>query len=52
MMEAVQTSETQVNSYQSTRHYNPEDSLYFFSISVMKNALSLLMEYSVTEPEN
>jgi hypothetical protein len=26
MMEAVQTSETSVNSYQSTRRYNPEDS--------------------------
>jgi hypothetical protein len=25
MMEAVQTSETFANSYQSTRHYNPED---------------------------
>jgi hypothetical protein len=25
MMEAVQTSETLVNSYQSTRHYKPED---------------------------
>jgi hypothetical protein len=25
MLEAVQTSETSVNSYQSTRHYNPED---------------------------
>jgi hypothetical protein len=25
MMEAVRTSETSVNSYQSTRHYNPED---------------------------
>jgi hypothetical protein len=25
MMEAVQTSETPVNSYQSTRRYNPED---------------------------
>jgi hypothetical protein len=26
MMEAVQTSETSVNSHQSTRRYNPEDS--------------------------
>jgi hypothetical protein len=26
MTEAVQTSETSVNSYQSTRRYNPEDS--------------------------
>jgi hypothetical protein len=26
MMEAVQTSETSVYSYQSTRRYNPEDS--------------------------
>jgi hypothetical protein len=26
MMEAVQTSETLVNSYQSTQLYNPEDS--------------------------
>jgi hypothetical protein len=26
MMEAVQTSETSVNSYRSTRRYNPEDS--------------------------
>jgi hypothetical protein len=25
MMEAAQTSETSVNSYQSTRRYNPED---------------------------
>jgi hypothetical protein len=25
MMEAVQTTETSVNSYQSTRRYNPED---------------------------
>jgi hypothetical protein len=25
MMEAVQTSETSVNSYQSTQRYNPED---------------------------
>jgi hypothetical protein len=25
MMEAVRTSETSVNSYQSTRRYNPED---------------------------
>jgi hypothetical protein len=25
-MQAVQTSETSVNSYQSTRRYNPEDS--------------------------
>jgi hypothetical protein len=46
MMEAVQISETSVNSYQSTRRYNPEDShlqlnyclimrfiLIFFSVS-------------------
>jgi hypothetical protein len=26
MMEAVQTPETSVNSYQSTRRYNPKDS--------------------------
>jgi hypothetical protein len=26
MMEAVETSETLVNSYQTTRRYNPEDS--------------------------
>jgi hypothetical protein len=26
MMQAVQTSESSVNSYQSTRRYNPEDS--------------------------
>jgi hypothetical protein len=26
MMEAVQTSETSVNSHQSTQRYNPEDS--------------------------
>jgi hypothetical protein len=26
MMEAVQTSETLVHSYQSARRYNPEDS--------------------------
>jgi hypothetical protein len=26
MMEAIQTSETLVNSYQPTRRYNPEDS--------------------------
>jgi hypothetical protein len=26
MMEAIQTYETLVNSYQSTRRYNPEDS--------------------------
>jgi hypothetical protein len=26
MMEAVRASETSVNSYQSTRRYNPEDS--------------------------
>jgi hypothetical protein len=26
MMAAVQTSETLVNSYHTTRHYNPEDS--------------------------
>jgi hypothetical protein len=26
MMEAVQTSEKSVNSYRSTRRYNPEDS--------------------------
>jgi hypothetical protein len=26
IMEAVQTSEMLVNSYQSTLHYNPEDS--------------------------
>jgi hypothetical protein len=26
MMKAVQTLETLVNSYQSTQHYNPEDS--------------------------
>jgi hypothetical protein len=25
MMEAVRTSETSVNSYQSTQRYNPED---------------------------
>jgi hypothetical protein len=25
MMEAVQTSETSINSYQTTRRYNPED---------------------------
>jgi hypothetical protein len=28
MMEAVQTSETLVNSYQCTRRYNPEDNLF------------------------
>jgi hypothetical protein len=27
MIKAVQTSETSVNSYQSTRRYNPEDIL-------------------------
>jgi hypothetical protein len=26
MMEAARTSETLVNFYQTTRHYNPEDS--------------------------
>jgi hypothetical protein len=26
MMEAASTSETSVNVYQTTRHYNPEDS--------------------------
>jgi hypothetical protein len=26
MMEAVQTSETSVNSHRPTRHYNPQDS--------------------------
>jgi hypothetical protein len=26
MMEAAKTSETLVNFYQTTRHYNPEDS--------------------------
>jgi hypothetical protein len=26
MMEAASTSETSVNFYQTTRHYNPEDS--------------------------
>jgi hypothetical protein len=26
IMEAIETSETSVNSYQSTRRYNPEDS--------------------------
>jgi hypothetical protein len=26
MMEAARTSETSVNFYQTTRHYNPEDS--------------------------
>jgi hypothetical protein len=31
MMEAVQTSETLVNSYKSTWHYNPEDSHLFKS---------------------
>jgi hypothetical protein len=30
MMEAVQTSETSVNSYQSTRRYNPEDSHFLY----------------------
>jgi hypothetical protein len=30
MMEAVRTSETLLNSYQSTRRYNPEDSHLHF----------------------
>jgi hypothetical protein len=34
-MEAVQTSETSVNSYQSTRRYDPEDSHLFNYTSVV-----------------
>jgi hypothetical protein len=33
MMEAVQTSETLVNSYQSTRHYNSKDSHFLLRFS-------------------
>jgi hypothetical protein len=35
MMEAVQTSETLVNSYQSTRRYNAEDSHVLSNIVVL-----------------
>jgi hypothetical protein len=42
MMEAVQTSQTLVNSYQSTRRYNPEDShLCFESCNI---AVSLIAQ--------
>jgi hypothetical protein len=33
MMEAVQTSETLLNSHQFTRRYNPEDSREQFTLS-------------------
>jgi hypothetical protein len=38
MMEASETSETLVNSYQSTWHYNPEDSdLYTHRLENLKS---------------
>jgi hypothetical protein len=36
MMEAARTSETLVNFYQTTRHYNPEDSHHRNSNSLRK----------------
>jgi hypothetical protein len=46
MMEAVQTSETSVNPYQSTRRCNPEDSHLHFSHMRLngKNPLGFLAE--------
>jgi hypothetical protein len=47
MMEAVQTAETLVNSYQSTRRYNPEDSHLLSVVSkllfVIRNMLCQLL---------
>jgi hypothetical protein len=39
MMEAARTSETLVNFYQTTRRYNPEDSLMLL-FQLMENKLS------------
>jgi predicted transcriptional regulator len=45
LMEAVQTSETLVNSYQSTQHYNPEDSHLHSNILLKEKLQILKMSY-------
>jgi hypothetical protein len=47
MMEAVRTSETLVNVYQTTRCYNPEDSHLHFTFCRSKN--THLVCYSVCD---
>jgi hypothetical protein len=45
MMEAARTSETLVNFYQTTRHYNPEDShLYTHRRENLKSYLTVIVE--------
>jgi hypothetical protein len=50
MMEAVQTSETRVNPYQSTRRYNPEDShLHSHRRENLKSKIRVVI-YSQSKP--
>jgi hypothetical protein len=53
MMEAARTSETLVNLYQSTWHYNPEDShlrfnCFYQCITIYKKFISILIFFSKT----
>jgi hypothetical protein len=45
MMEAVQTSETLVNSYQCTRRYNPEDSHFHYCVRKVSPLVPTLTAY-------
>jgi hypothetical protein len=50
MMEAVQTSETSVNSHQSTRRYNPEDShLHSHRRGILKSHLTLFCPFELLQ---
>jgi hypothetical protein len=49
MMEAVQTSETLVNSYQSTRLYNPEDSHLHSLLFLPPEFFFLLFSHSAAD---
>jgi hypothetical protein len=44
MIEAVQTSETLVNWYQSTRRYNPEDSHLYVTCCLHESEISFSPE--------
>jgi hypothetical protein len=46
MMEAVRTSETSVNSHQSTRSYNPEGSHLHAILSSLRSYVLLLNLYA------
>jgi hypothetical protein len=49
MMEAVQTSETLINSYQSAWHYNPEDSHLLGCSKYFRNNFGIICKSFLSE---